>query len=246
VNGPRANFRIGEAFPADDTDAVFVVGLAVAIHDMRLNYDLIRRDEVSAPSRLWLSRLMIAQIREATLLLAPPERASLPLERFLDAHIGAHPKEVREVRDAIAELTAVMRSPWTYGGTVGAEFKRIRNGVFHYGHNKEGRDQLAQALMGAAGRSGSIIISDDATPSVGSYPHRVVQQMAFPGTEDQEAVQRLTDLLDSIGAAVGALRRVAERVEGLWITTRRPGVVTLTYPDGRFEPHHGRGLNPDS
>lgn len=46
-----------------------------------------------------------------------------------------------------------------------------------------------------------------------------------------------------IKTSVGLVREVIERVRALWLTTREPGQVTLTYPDGRVEPHDGRGLN---
>lgn len=113
----------------------------MAFHDMRVNYDLIARDEIKGPTRLWLVRLMVAQIREATVVVAPLTRTPiLTLEDCLEPFEDDHPEDVREAREAAAELKSVIQAPWAAGGTVWKEFTRIRNGVYHYGHNADGRE----------------------------------------------------------------------------------------------------------
>lgn len=113
MDGARANFRIGEAFPSTDPRAGFVVRLAMAFHDMRVNYDLIARDEIKGPTRLWLVRLMVAQIREATVVVAPLTHTPiLTLEDYLEPFEDDHPEDVREAREAAAELKSVIQAPW--------------------------------------------------------------------------------------------------------------------------------------
>lgn len=95
----------------------------------------------------------------------------------------------------------------------------------------------------AAEQPGAIILSDDLEIRGRGYPHKLSQQMTFPGASNADAIKRFEELMAPIESSIELLRSVVDRVEALWVTTRNPGVVTLTYPDGRFEPHDGRGLN---
>lgn len=95
----------------------------------------------------------------------------------------------------------------------------------------------------AAEQPGSIVLSDYLEIRGRGYSYKLSQQLTFPGASNPDAIERFEELMVPIESSIKLLRRVVDRVEGLWITTRNPGVVTLTYPDGRFEPHDGRGLN---
>jgi hypothetical protein len=93
MDGPRANFRIGEVFDADDPSAGYVVRLSMAFNDMRTNYGLIERSDRTGPAPQWLVRVVVGQIRETAFIITPPKPTSIiTLEEYLSAEPG---EEVR-------------------------------------------------------------------------------------------------------------------------------------------------------
>ena len=110
------------------------------------------------------------------------------------------------------------------------------------GNRTEGVKQTPAAMRLAAKEAGSLI-SDGVSEGRARYADKIAQHMTFPDATNAEAVERFDALMEPVGECVGLLRQVVERVEGLWLTTQRPGVVTVSTPDRPFEPHDGRGLN---
>ncbi|MCW2997753.1 MAG: hypothetical protein JWN65_1302 [Solirubrobacterales bacterium] len=98
MDGPQANFRIGEVFDADDRSAGYVVRLAMALNDMRTNHGLIERDDVKTATRQWLVRIMVAQIRETAFIITPPKPTSIiTLKEYLSPFAEDNATTVREV-----------------------------------------------------------------------------------------------------------------------------------------------------
>jgi hypothetical protein len=69
----------------------------------------------------------------------------------------------------------VLDAPWVAGYTVEAEFRGIRNGVFHYGHDNGGNAELAAGMRLAAREAGSLRLGEKAGPS-SAYTEKVARQ----------------------------------------------------------------------
>jgi hypothetical protein len=150
----RLNFRIGEAFDADDVRAGYVVRLSMAMNDMRTMY-------------------------EAASVICPTKPKSLlGLDDYLRPFEMNDPDAVAEARAAAQDLRELLDGQFVAGRTVEREFSRIRNGVFHYGNRTEGVNQTAAAIGLATEEAGSLV-SDGVSEGRARYADKIAQHMTF-------------------------------------------------------------------
>jgi hypothetical protein len=147
-------FRIGDAFPADQAVARFVVVLMMALNDLLpLNERLTEETDDALPphERLYLARLVASHLFElATFLEEVPGRF-----QEIDAFLAGLLEEAQEQRRTIIAVAKGQR------GEFADQLERLRNHFFHYARLLSAapeQEELLKALAEHANRRGEIRI----------------------------------------------------------------------------------------
>jgi len=90
----QLEFKIGEAFPDRDEVARYVMRLSMALGDLRVAGEYSVREDQPHYERLYFIRLFASHMREAVLLLDPPDRGVVPA---VEDFIAALPADCREL-----------------------------------------------------------------------------------------------------------------------------------------------------
>jgi len=148
----RLVFKIGEAFPADSSVAVFLVALSTALNDLLLtNRRLVGGDDdksgindVGAAEQQFLFRSSISHVWELRESIRHARKQN-PVQTFLDGL-------PQQAKDALA----VIENPNANGANwITAAMEHIRNQANHYG-GKWNWDDLKWAMANLAGADGTI------------------------------------------------------------------------------------------
>jgi hypothetical protein len=149
-------FRIGDAFPADQPIARFVVVFLLALNDLLPRNERlteIRDDKLPPHERLYLARLVGSHLFELATFLDEAARRFPEIEKFLDGL----PEEAQQQRQT---LVAVAKGkPGEFAGRL----KRLRNHFMHYPSLIDAaaeREELSKALVEHAGRQGKIRVGE--------------------------------------------------------------------------------------
>jgi len=210
-------FKIGEAFPADDPVARFLVVLAMMSNDLLRLVDLMLADEGRDPAlRLFCFRVQTALFFEASSFVRESHRRWPEVKSFVSGLDAAVRTDFERVVGATDR-----RSPVFLGEWVGES----RNRTFHYPDSHPmrpaGQDALSIALQRCQDVEGHI--------SVGTGEE--IRSVRF-GFADQVAVQWFPDV-DEPGVLIGELRErvvalvgLAHRAIAAYLGTRPGGVQT--------------------
>lgn len=109
-----ARFMIGEAFPAEDSTARYVVRLAMATGDLAVAADpfINRGDDLADYERFYYVRLLAAHLRESILLIDPPAHSVVPrLDGFLSTFGNAMPELQLEIRESHRAVLEALDTP---------------------------------------------------------------------------------------------------------------------------------------
>jgi hypothetical protein len=238
-----ALFRMGEAFPAEDRLARYVMRLSMALNDLRIAARYATRARQREPERLYFIRLTASHLRELVILLDPPNSNVVPTaEQFVRAlPRGAKPTptEIRAAhREAISRLPAAMRgrpdldvTGQSRPPTLRDDLKELRNRFFHYGHDEPGDDALHAAIAAVADTRSSYVYRENPMRSRARYADLVGVRLAHPF--DHEFAR---DMHEQIVSLIGPMAAYVQRVENAWLWTREPGIVTVTRPGGNRAP----------
>jgi hypothetical protein len=186
-------FKIGEAFPADNEVARFVVGLAMMSNDVLRSFAQLDADESdpeAAAVQTWLFRQQAALYYEAATFIADCSRTFPKIEAFM----SGLPHEARAERERIAGGIDP-KSPHYVGDWLAEH----RNVTFHYAqmHPEKaarGTERLQQALEAAAPLEGDLTHGE----VLGSIRFGFADQVAaqwVPGDADTDTVVRLREAL---------------------------------------------------
>lgn len=176
VTAGRLVFKIGEAFPAANPVAVFLVALSSALNDLLFTNRLLvggehnqpDPHEVSAAERQFLLRLSISRVWELRESIRHA-RKQLEVEEFIDALPDA----------ARADLTGIENVNTNDAHWISAAMEHSRNQASHYG-GKWNWDDVAWAMEKVAGVDGAIEMAS---------PKLVGMRVTFA---DEIAVQHFT------------------------------------------------------
>jgi hypothetical protein len=243
------SFRIGDAFPADDRDARYVMRLSMALGDLRIAAHYATRNRQRAAERLYFVRLTASHLRELVILLDPPNAKVIPtVEQFVvGLPRGTQPTraEIRAShREAIRRLAAIMRGRpdievdgKTRAPTLRDDLKELRNRFFHYGHDERGDAALRNAMDAVATSRSSYVIRDRTLRA--RYADVVGTLLAHPYEQ-----RFAPDMHGQIVDLIGPVALYVQQVEAAWIWTRKPGVVTVRKPGGERYPLHVPAQRP--
>jgi hypothetical protein len=111
----RLEFKIGEAFPDRDEMGRYVMRLSMALGDLRVAGEYAVRDEQPEYERLYFIRLFASHMREAVLLLDPPDRGVVPTVEDFIAALPAdcralHAERLREALERRSSRFSVISS----------------------------------------------------------------------------------------------------------------------------------------
>jgi hypothetical protein len=130
----------------------------------------------------------------------------------------------------------------------------MRNQFFHYHTDRDPDADLGDAIAASAEDDGNYVIH--ATPGGGydmraEYADIVGIRLVHPFEGDDDTVRPVAEELHgNILNLLGPLSTYMQQVEAAYLTSRRPGVVTLVLPDGtRTEARHPsepEGVGDDS
>lgn len=247
----KLEFKIGEAFPDRDAIGRYVMRLSMALGDLRVAGEYAVRDEQPDYERLYFVRLMASHMREAILLLDPPDRGIVPtVEDFIDA-LPADCRELHadRLRAAHDEVLSCLRRQFSLrpGLNLRNELRRMRNQFFHYHADRNSDADLGDALAAAADDDGAYRIGEEPTNTFtmrAEYADTVNMRLVHPFEGDDETVRPVAgELHGAIVDLLGPLTSYLHRVEAAYLRSRPAGVVTILSPDGTCS--EARQAQPD-
>lgn len=213
-------FRIGDAFPADDPVARFVVAVAVVLNDTILSNTLFvdAAEEEHAYRRLYFFSLASSHLYEAAEIFLRAHREWDEVRAFVEEL----EQERQEEFDRIKALAAP-QAPWP-----GQRLKEIRNAFFHYlrldrAAYDAGQLPLANGLQVAADLESSLVIEPGAVLS-GIRARFGDQAVTSAMTHDLDDGE-LERLIATCANLQGDLSRFAQAVVGRHIAELPDGVV---------------------
>jgi hypothetical protein len=131
----RLEFEIGEASDRDEV-ARYVMRVSMALGDLRVAGEYAVREDQPGYERLYFVRLFASDMREAVLLLDPPDRGVVPAVEDFTAALPADCQELhaKPLREAHEEILRLLRRQFTLppGVNLRNELRRMRNQFFHY------------------------------------------------------------------------------------------------------------------
>jgi len=208
-------FRVGDAFPADQPLARFVVVLLLALNDLlprneRLTED--RDDELPPQERLYLARLVGSHLFELATFVDAAPRQFPEIEKFLDGL----PEEAQQQRRTLIAVAKGRR------GDFAEKLERLRNHFMHYprliGAAPE-REELSTALVEHANRPGEIRVGELFKDFRAHFADDIAAELTLTDKDAEPFVQELAEL--SMAAMNFAYAVV--------------GAYTDALPDGTFE-----------
>jgi hypothetical protein len=211
------HFRIGDAFPADDPLARFIVAVGQAMNDTSLANSLFVQSE-RPYEHVYFFNLASSHLYEAA-------------ETFRQAH-----REWEEVRDFIAALEPVRQEEFASISALadptaewpGNRLKELRNSFFHYlrldrAAAEAGRLPLQAGLAQAADHDGQVIIERGGPLNgIRALFADEVLLNALSADFEEDEFERLAA---SFGQYQPALNRFAQAAVGRYLRERPEGVV---------------------
>jgi hypothetical protein len=217
-----------------------VTRLSMALGDLRVAGEYAVRDDQPDHERLYFIRLFASHMREAVLLLDPPDRGVVPA---VDDFIAALPADCRELyaeplRDSLEKVLTLLRRQFSLrpGVNLRNELRRMRNQFFHYHSDRNSDADLGDAMARAAHEDGAYVVGEDPRNRLtmrAEYADKVSSHLVHPFEGDDDSVRPVAeemhrDIINLLGPLVDYL----QHVEAAYIRSRPPGVVTLVQPDG--------------
>ena len=223
---PALRFNIGAAFPADDPVAVWVMGLSVALGDLRTVALYMGRSVQPRHERLYFVRVFASHLREVAKVIDRDfDRSDLA------AFVATLPREISDARDRIAtRLNAKLVED--DDDTLLDHLKRLRNDTFHYAGDPPSRARLGRAVTAARAEEGVYLLGGPDMRA--AYADEVVAERELPGhPADKEAQYRAFEALhEAISALNGDVAEFIQRTEAVYLADWLSyGVVTLVNGD---------------
>jgi hypothetical protein len=226
----RFDFRIGDAFSADDPIARYLMRLSMALGDLRVAVEMAVRPEQESYERMYFVRLTASHLHEVALLFNPPDPTIPPVEDLIRAAVPASDKATRkqlrnlhrEVKKKLAE-----RLPLRPEARLGREVKRLRNGFFHYHHDALNEPTLIEAMRQAADTESSYVVRERTLRA--NYADEVANRLMHPWAVDDETwLAWVHELHDRIIELMGTVSEFMHLAEATYLHTRPAGAVRVT------------------
>ena len=242
---------MGDAFPADDVVARYVMRLSMALGDVRVAMDYLVREEQPPYERLYFVRLAALHLRELVLLIDPPQ------EPWRDAPCAACGKpEPREpfVLPDVEVLIAATRASESDGGKLRAareevrrrlaerfelrpvllrqELRQMRNGFAHYHRSAEGDATLSEAMERATNVESRYVVRENTMRA--DYADDVASHLVHPfdATDETERMAMAAELHRHIVALLPAVSAYLHLAEAVFLHSRGNAVRwTQVAPD---------------
>lgn len=217
----EVQFRIGDAFPANEPVARWITVLAMMSNDLlRLLNSMIELGDDGDESgvRMLLFRLQAALFLESWTFVCDTVRMWPEIERFVGTLDLEGQTDLRQVREACDENAA---------GYVGDWIKAHRNVTFHYPEMhpakvKAGKDKVKEALEAASGVESTITARESFGSVRFGFADEVVVQW-LPQVEGEGHEQ-----LDGLQVAVLALARLVQRAVDAYFDQLSTSVIRRT------------------
>ena len=207
-------FKIGDAFPADDTTAQWLTSLTMGLNDLLYtNRRLIEglKSDAAPYENLTGGRAVGAQVWEVLKLLR--EGSSNPA---LNEFIESLPDEAKaELKTALAIYDDPARAPFK------AALARARDYASHY--PELGRRELRRALAALAEQDGELHVGKVFSDARGLWADDVAVQLFF--RSEGEEIEPLRAFLADLRDQVLVLTRVLQRMLLTYLQALPPGTL---------------------
>ena len=231
---PKAlEFRIGQAFPANDLMAQYVMRLSMALGDLRTAIKFAVRSEQPEFERIYFVRLTAQHLREVAVLFDPPDRSVVPgIEDFIRSAIPSSQTEWRgtlrrQHRDVLRALRTELP---TIKRTLKSELDRLRHGFAHYHRDSDSSVALEQAMADVAEiRSRYTNLGDEMRAA---YADEVTARLMHPFVASAEQAQ-VRELHTEIVGFVGVVAEFLQHAEAYYLRSRADGVVRTIWKEVR-------------
>jgi hypothetical protein len=141
---PELRFKFGEAFPAHDPIALWVMNLSIALGDLRIVGKYATRNEQPPHERIYFIRVFASHLREIVKLLVLDPRDREDVREF----VNGLDTEAQDARRAVEQkLDARLESR---GVDLLSELKRLRDDTFHYARDETSQERLRTAVAAAS------------------------------------------------------------------------------------------------
>jgi hypothetical protein len=215
----RITFKLGEAFPPDDSLAQWVMALSLALNDMRIAAEYAVRAEQPFHERQYFVRLLASHMREAVKLVLLEHKDRADIQEF----VASMPSEGREALEEVEmKLSAALELRPEQ--TLFEEIKRIRDDYFHYARDAASKERLRDAMVRASPEEGSYLISDRALRA--EFADVVSAFLVHPFDGSQlEALAR--ELHGRIVELIGPLSLVLHHAEAHYLRTLPDDILRM-------------------
>jgi hypothetical protein len=183
-------FRIGDAFPADQPIARFVVVFLLALNDLLPRNERLteeRDDKLPPHERVYLARLVGSHLFELATFLDEAPHQFQEIDRFLDGL----PQEAQQQRQT---LVAVAKGK---PGGFAEKLERLRNNFTHYprliGAAPE-REELSKALVEHAGREGEIRVGELFKDFRAHFAYDIAAELTLADEDAEPFVREMAEL----------------------------------------------------
>jgi hypothetical protein len=208
----KVEFRIGDAFPADDPVARWLTALAISHNDIRHGTIRLMQPDLQSHEGVYYFRLIASHFKE----IAEDLDNSYAEWDEVTAFVDRLPQEARDDFAAVLDTASELE----------ADLGKLRNTLFHYPEldkrkAAKGREKLQQAMRDAADLTGTITTGSKFGAGRFDYADEVIVQ--FIGENDVAV-----PLMEKLQAGSFSLWRFAHHAIAAWMEALEPGVVTIS------------------
>lgn len=210
---------MGDAFPADDAIARWVMNLSIALGDLRIVAKYATRAEQPVHERIYFVRIFASHLREVAKLVVLDYEQRAEIRAFVEGL----PQDARDAREAVVER---LNDTFDHRPDVivWEDIKRVRDDTFHYASDGPSDDRLRSAMAAVADHEGAYSTDEDGWMRA-DYADLVVANRMHPFEEDEETLPITRELHERIIGVNGDLALFIHQAEVSYLRSVPDGTV---------------------
>jgi hypothetical protein len=177
---PRLSFRMGDAFPAHDAIAAWVMNLSIALGDLRIVAKYATREDQPEHEQPYFIRIFASHLREISKLLVFEYRDRRDGRDF----VAILPQRAQDHR-AAAEGMLEAAFPLRPDVVLWKDIKRVRDDTFHYASDEASHGRLTTAMEAVADMEGVYKLDEGDWGMRADYADLVNINRMHPCEEDE-------------------------------------------------------------
>lgn len=209
---------MGDAFPANDPIARWVMNLSIALGDLRIVAKYATREEQPDHERIYFVRIFASHLREVSKLLVLNYRDRADVREF----VASLPQAAQDARD---EAERMLNGAHTLrpNAVLWEDMKRVRDDTFHYASDEASQERLRGALKAVENMDGVYVLDDEGWLRA-DFADLVTANRMHPFEED-DSLPVTRELHEAIVALNGPVAKFISHAEHSYLLSRVPDVA---------------------